>query len=173
MGYAKFSDVIASDQLLVGTKFSLDFMNVPTTVVNTRKLKLYCKGSELPDQSIEVVDGKIGDFPVKQPNNISAEQEWTVTVLEDSKGSIHPMLFAWKEISLGTETGFATTGYNQAKAIQTVYNIYGKPASQIEIFNIWPRQISAPKPSVDGNSPIEYSVTFVFSRYKPVNSNFR
>lgn len=169
----KFSDVIGSDQLLVGTKFSLDFLNVPTTVVNTQKLKLYCKGSELPDQDIEVVDGKIGDFPVKMPNNIANNLEWQVTILEDSKGSMYPMLFAWKEMSLGTETGFATEGYNQAKAIQTVYNIYGKPASKIEIFNIWPKTVPSVKPSIEGNSPIEYQVTFVFSRYKPVSSTFR
>lgn len=174
MTQTKWSDVYGGDQLLTGAKFSIDFFNVPSSVVDTNMLKLYGKASELPDMTTEMVDTRIGSFVYQQPDALGAELDWTFTVVETASASILPMLYDWRQLVMGSESGNATRGYNQTKAIQTIYNLYGEKPSRIEIFNCYPVNIPAPKPDVTSTGTvIEYPVLFKISRWKPEGSSFK
>lgn len=167
MAQTKWSDVYGADQLLTGARFTVEFFGVPSAIVDTGLLKLYGKASQLPDQTVEVAEGRIGNIPVNQPDGLAAPGDWTFTVLENAGGKIHPMLSDWKEYVMGSESGNATRGYNTTKAVQTIYNHYGEVARVIDIFNVYPVTVPQIQPdsSATGNI-VEYAVVFKLSRHK-------
>ena len=122
MNQAKFSDAIGAQQVLTGTRFTLDFYNVPSTVFNSNKFALMCKGSELPDPTITMIDYTLGNFKLNQPDSRDAAFDWNVTVIETARAEIYPMLWDWHQLVIGSESGNATRGFDQAKAIMTVYS---------------------------------------------------
>lgn len=163
----KWSDVYGADQLLTGSRFTVDFAAVPSAIVDTGMLQLYGKASALPELTTEVASTRIGNIPYNQPDGLAEVGEWQFTVLETAAGKMHPMLCDWREYSIGSESGNATRGYNSAKAVQTSYNHFGEPSVIIDIYNVYPVNVAAPQ--VDSSSTgnfIEYQVTFRISIWK-------
>jgi len=129
-------------------------------------LEFMCKAAQIPPSQIGIMEVPYQGRKLKRAGD-RTYPEWTITVMNDVKYTIHEELMLWHDTISMPEgnVGLPPSAYLRAGSIISL-DVQKNPIAEYEFVSLWPTEISQIEQGFEMSDTYEeYTVTFAYDFY--------